>query len=96
MKAQARTQIINEMNGLVFNCTSEDISSGACIAATGDQLLETFSIPPGGTGQSPPRPPDSTSLTMSGAGKLIAIIISLVLIFRIGAWLALRIKVRGL
>jgi hypothetical protein len=98
MKSQARIEIINEMNGLVFECTAAQISSGACIAATGDQLLNTFSIPPGGTGLSPPFLPlsSSTRLTKTFTGKLIAIIISLVLLFRIGAWLAVRVKVMTL
>lgn len=53
MKAQSRIEIMNEFVGLRFNCTPQDISTGACIAATGEQLLETFSITPGPTGASP-------------------------------------------
>lgn len=51
MKSQALIEIINEMQGLVFDCTPADLSSGACIAATGDQLLATFNIKPEGTGE---------------------------------------------
>lgn len=56
MKAQSRVEIINEMQGLVFDCTPADIDSGSCIAATGEQLLSTFSIDPNnpGTGKLPP------------------------------------------
>lgn len=52
MKAQSRIEIINEFVGLRFECTPEDISTGACIAATGEQLLATFSIVPEATGAS--------------------------------------------
>lgn len=51
MKAQARLNIINEMTGLKFNCTEEEIASGSCIATTGEQVLRTFGIPEGGTGK---------------------------------------------
>ncbi|SCZ97266.1 BZ3500_MvSof-1268-A1-R1_Chr4-2g07098 [Microbotryum saponariae] len=50
-KSQARVQIINEFKGLVFDCTSQDIASGACVVATGEELLQTFSIAPSGTGK---------------------------------------------
>ncbi|SCV69195.1 BQ2448_2215 [Microbotryum intermedium] len=50
-KSQARVQIINEFKGLVFNCTAQDIASGACVVATGEQLLQTFGIAPSGTGK---------------------------------------------
>lgn len=50
MKPQCRIQIINEMSGLVFNCNDASIASGECLAATGEQLLDTFSIPPSDTG----------------------------------------------
>ncbi|ORY74754.1 P-loop containing nucleoside triphosphate hydrolase protein [Leucosporidium creatinivorum] len=49
MKPQARLQLINEMKGLVFDCTDAEVQSGACIATTGEQLLSTFSIAPEGT-----------------------------------------------
>lgn len=51
MKPQCRIQIINEMRGLEFECTEDQVASGACIATTGEQLLATFSISPEGTGQ---------------------------------------------
>jgi hypothetical protein len=44
MKPQARITIFNEMTGLTFNCTQAEINSGACIAATGEQLLITFGL----------------------------------------------------
>lgn len=50
MRAQSFLCIINEMQGLVFNCTTAEIASGACIAATGDQLLDTFGITNQSTG----------------------------------------------
>ncbi|WRT65356.1 uncharacterized protein IL334_002299 [Kwoniella shivajii] len=42
VKAATRVQIINESVGLVFNCTQDQISSGACVAQSGDQLLALF------------------------------------------------------
>ncbi|KAK6907065.1 hypothetical protein I203_101054 [Kwoniella mangroviensis CBS 8507] len=42
VKAATRIQIINESVGLVFNCTDEEISSGACVAQSGEQLLALF------------------------------------------------------
>ncbi|KAL8287492.1 hypothetical protein RQP46_003350 [Phenoliferia psychrophenolica] len=53
MKSQSYLCIINEMTGLVFNCTEASIASGACIAATGEQLLDTFSITNQSTGTYP-------------------------------------------
>ncbi|BGP02838.1 ATP-binding cassette transporter snq2 [Rhodotorula toruloides] len=51
MRPQAELQIINEMTGLRFNCSSSEIASGACIATTGEQVLDTFGLPHGGTGK---------------------------------------------
>ncbi|WVQ77432.1 hypothetical protein IAR50_007118 [Cryptococcus sp. DSM 104548] len=42
VKAATRIQIINEAAGLVFNCSEEEVSSGACVAQSGDQLLALF------------------------------------------------------
>ncbi|ODN87104.1 ABC transporter [Cryptococcus wingfieldii CBS 7118] len=42
VKAATRIQIINEAAGLVFHCTEEEVSSGACVAQSGDQLLALF------------------------------------------------------
>ncbi|WWC59875.1 uncharacterized protein I303_102437 [Kwoniella dejecticola CBS 10117] len=42
VKAATRIQIINESVGLVFNCTPDQISSGACVAQSGEQLLALF------------------------------------------------------
>lgn len=50
MKSQSYIGIINEMTGLVFECSAAQIESGVCIAATGDQLLETFGITNQSTG----------------------------------------------
>ncbi|KII94351.1 hypothetical protein PLICRDRAFT_132994 [Plicaturopsis crispa FD-325 SS-3] len=74
MKSQSRINIINEMHGLTFNCTADDISSGLCIAATGDQLLATFSI------------------GVDGTTKYIGILAGLIVIFRLLAVLALRLR----
>ncbi|CDR35783.1 hypothetical protein NBRC10512_006151 [Rhodotorula toruloides] len=51
MRPQAELQIINEMTGLRFNCSPSEIASGACIATTGEQVLDTFGLPHGGTGK---------------------------------------------
>lgn len=40
MKASSRVVAINEFTGLSINCTSEDVASGACLAQTGEQLLQ--------------------------------------------------------
>jgi hypothetical protein len=74
MKTQSRIELVNEMTGLSFECTTAEINSGECIAATGEQLLDTFGIP------------------LGGIGTYIAILLSLVVLFRIFALLALRIK----
>ncbi|WWC87631.1 uncharacterized protein L201_002521 [Kwoniella dendrophila CBS 6074] len=42
VKAATRIQIINESVGLMFNCTQDQISSGACVAQSGEQLLALF------------------------------------------------------
>ncbi|KAK4057385.1 ATP-binding cassette transporter snq2 [Microbotryomycetes sp. JL221] len=49
MKPQARICMINEFRGLEFDCSPEDQSSGACIAQTGEQVLQTFGLPLDGT-----------------------------------------------
>ncbi|BGP42824.1 ATP-binding cassette transporter snq2 [Rhodotorula kratochvilovae] len=51
MKPQAAVATINEFAGLVFACTPAEVASGACIAATGEQVLDTFSLPHKGTGK---------------------------------------------
>lgn len=50
MRPQAELQLINEMTGLRFHCSQSEIASGACIATTGEQVLDTFGLPHGGTG----------------------------------------------
>lgn len=42
VKYLPRILLINEMTGLAFNCSQESIQSGECIAATGEQVLQTF------------------------------------------------------
>ncbi|WVF67064.1 hypothetical protein IAT40_001808 [Kwoniella sp. CBS 6097] len=42
VKAATRIQIINESVGLKFTCSEEEISSGACVAQNGEQLLALF------------------------------------------------------
>lgn len=42
MKYGARIQLINEMQGMVFNCSPETIANGECTAATGQQVLDLF------------------------------------------------------
>ncbi|KAM0752952.1 P-loop containing nucleoside triphosphate hydrolase protein [Meredithblackwellia eburnea MCA 4105] len=77
-KPQSYLNIINEMSGLVFNCTDDEVQSGLCIYKTGDQLLQTFGI----LNQSP--------------GKLVGILAGLIVLFRLSALLALRIKTASL
>lgn len=38
LKAATRILIINESLGLQFNCSTEEIQSGVCVAQTGEQL----------------------------------------------------------
>ncbi|KAF8310725.1 P-loop containing nucleoside triphosphate hydrolase protein [Clavulina sp. PMI_390] len=40
MKSAGRVIAINECTGLRLNCTEADIASGACLAQTGEELLE--------------------------------------------------------
>lgn len=40
MKSGGRVVAINEFVGLKLNCTPEQVSSGVCLAQTGEQLLE--------------------------------------------------------
>ncbi|GAA6063063.1 hypothetical protein JCM10212_003008 [Sporobolomyces blumeae] len=75
MKPQAWLVAINEFVGLRFNCDAASIQSGACIATTGEQMLDVFDIP------------------HSGSGKFLGILIALVVIWRIFAWAALRLRV---
>ncbi|KAK4700817.1 hypothetical protein P7C70_g5427, partial [Phenoliferia sp. Uapishka_3] len=98
MKSQSYIDIINEMKGLVFECTADEISSGACIAATGQQLLDTFGITHQSTGQ-----PKCGFLryavesdTLVSLGKLCGILAALTLIFRLFCIIALRIRVTSL
>ncbi|GAA5902258.1 hypothetical protein JCM8208_007242 [Rhodotorula glutinis] len=78
MKPQAFVVTINEFAGLTFRCDEAQLASGACIAATGEQVLDTFSFP------------------YSGTGKYMSILMSLVVIWRLMAWAALRAKVEFL
>lgn len=75
MKPQAFAVTINEFAGLTFRCDEAQLASGACIAQTGEQVLDTFSLP------------------YSGTGKYMGILMSLVVIWRLLAWAALRAKV---
>lgn len=42
MKYGTRIQLINEMQGMVFNCPPDTIANGECTAATGQQVLDLF------------------------------------------------------
>jgi hypothetical protein len=42
MKYSARVLLINEMRGLQFNCSAQDVANGACTALTGEQVIELF------------------------------------------------------
>lgn len=52
MKPQAWLIAINEFVNLRFNCDQASIQSGACIATNGEQVLDVFSIPYSGSGES--------------------------------------------
>lgn len=61
-KYYSRIQIINEMEGLNFDCDAQSIASGVCIARTGEELLDTFRIEDRNTGEYDPVPPPSPAL----------------------------------
>ena len=42
MKYSARVELINEMQGMIFDCTTDAITDGQCTAATGQQVLDLF------------------------------------------------------
>ena len=42
MKYAARIMLINEMKGLVFDCSPASVQSGECTAVTGEQVLDLF------------------------------------------------------
>lgn len=42
VKYLPRILLVNEMTGLRFECSPESVQSGECLAATGEQVLETF------------------------------------------------------
>ena len=42
MKYAARIILINEMKGLVFNCSPASVESGECTAVNGQQVLDLF------------------------------------------------------
>ncbi|KAH7106594.1 P-loop containing nucleoside triphosphate hydrolase protein, partial [Auriculariales sp. MPI-PUGE-AT-0066] len=42
MKYAARMMMINEMTNLQFNCTPDEVTSGACSAVNGQQVLDLF------------------------------------------------------
>lgn len=44
MKYAARIMLINEMRGMQFNCSAQNIADGVCTAATGEQVLELFNF----------------------------------------------------
>ncbi|GAA5959155.1 hypothetical protein JCM21900_001409 [Sporobolomyces salmonicolor] len=79
MKPQAALTMINVSSPMLcrlrFNCTDADIASGACIATTGEQVLDVFQLPYG------------------QAGKYMGILMLLVVIWRLLAWGALRLRV---
>ncbi|GAA5912086.1 uncharacterized protein JCM6883_007106 [Sporobolomyces salmoneus] len=75
MKPQAWLVAINEFVGLSFECDQASIESGRCIATTGEQILDVFSIP------------------YNGSGKFLGILIALIVIWRIFAWIALRLRI---
>lgn len=78
MKPQAIVATVNEFAGLRFDCTPAQINNGACIAATGEQVLDVFGFP------------------YEGTARYMGILMSLVVMWRLLAWAALRIKVEFL
>ncbi|GAA5886465.1 hypothetical protein JCM6882_001645 [Rhodosporidiobolus microsporus] len=76
MKPQAGVTMVNEFSGLRFRCSEADISSGACIYSTGEEVLDTFGLPFG----------------RGGAAKYMGILVSVTVLWRIIAWAALRLR----
>ncbi|KAH9905520.1 P-loop containing nucleoside triphosphate hydrolase protein [Fomitopsis serialis] len=72
---QARVAFINEFSGLVFNCTQEQLASGECLAATGEQLIETFGFKDRNT------------------AKFTALLLVILVIYRLLAYVAVRARV---
>jgi hypothetical protein len=75
----------------MFNCSSGEITSGACVAQSGDQLYA-------------PLPPHLNELTISLAlfgwndlstAKFTGIMVATAIGWRVVAWACLCIKVRG-
>lgn len=98
MRPQAELQIINEMTGLRFNCSPSEIASGACIATTGEQVLDTFGLPHGGTGA--PicfllrTKEGNADEVVADTGKYIGILAALVVLWRLAAFAGLHGRVR--
>ena len=92
IKAATKIQLINESLGLMFNCSQGEITSGACVAQSGDQLFVLI-----------PRP-KASELTISLAlfgwndlstAKFTGIMVATAIGWRVVAWACLCIKVRG-
>jgi hypothetical protein len=92
IKAATKIQLINESLGLMFNCSNGEITSGACVAQSGDQLYAFISSS------------SSSELMFSLAlfgwndlstAKFTGIMVATAIGWRVVAWACLCIKVRG-
>ncbi|TFK50026.1 P-loop containing nucleoside triphosphate hydrolase protein [Heliocybe sulcata] len=72
---QARVAFINEFSGLQFSCTEAEISSGECLAVSGEQMIETFGFKDRNT------------------AKFTGLLLVLITIYRLLAFLAVRLRV---
>ncbi|KZT29972.1 P-loop containing nucleoside triphosphate hydrolase protein [Neolentinus lepideus HHB14362 ss-1] len=72
---QARVAFINEFTGLQFHCTEDEISSGECLAVSGEQMIETFGFKDRNT------------------AKFTGLLLVLITIYRLLAFLAVRLRV---
>jgi len=93
IKAATKIQLINESLGLMFNCSTAEIQSGACVAQSGDQLYVNLT--------SRPRSMELIiSLALFGwndlsTAKFTGIMVATAIGWRVVAWACLCIKVRG-
>ena len=93
IKAATKIQLINESLGLMFNCSTAELQSGACVARSGDQLYVPLS---------PRSWSDELMISLALFGwndlstaKFTGIMVATAIGWRIVAWACLCIKVRG-
>ncbi|KAH8922576.1 P-loop containing nucleoside triphosphate hydrolase protein [Atractiella rhizophila] len=94
IKISSRIQIINEMIGLRFNCTQDQIANGQCLACQYSITLDSLLSHDPYLSQAPVL--DTLSIKDRNTGKFIGIMMAVVVAYRLAALAALRIKVRYL